>query len=78
MKLSTAKYILNVTFMAIAAALVLTTFLNSSGLVYVMMVFFCIYAIVFLGFWRCPECKKHLGKLNARKCRHCGKNLYEQ
>ncbi len=78
MNLATVKYYLNITFITIIAAIVLATFLNSSLLIYIMLVFFAIFAVLYLGFWRCPDCKKHLGKLNVKKCKRCGKNIYEQ
>lgn len=77
MNLLSIKQFLSTTFMVIVIALIGASFLNAPGLIYVMMAFFVIYAVVYIGFWRCPECKKHLGKLNARKCKKCGHDLYK-
>ena len=47
------------------------------------IVFFCIgfgillASVIFTSiFWRCPHCKKHLGRLGKYEyCYHCGKRL---
>lgn len=75
MNLGTTKYILSVTFIMVIAALILASFLNMNSLVYIMMGFFLVFITVFFVFWRCPDCKKHLGKLTVRKCKHCGKEF---
>ena len=77
MNLASIKQFLTTTFMVIVVALIGASFMNAPGLIYVMMAFFVIYAVGYIGFWRCPECKKHLGKLNARKCKKCGHELYK-
>ncbi|MBQ7816182.1 MAG: hypothetical protein IJ339_02340 [Oscillospiraceae bacterium] len=51
--------------------------MNSQGLIYVMLGFFVIYALVYLLGWRCPKCKKHLGKLVVQRCKHCGHHIWE-
>ena len=75
MDLKTVKFILTTTFLVIVAALIIGSFTNNQLLIYIMLAFFAIFALVYLLGWRCPECKKHLGKLVARRCRHCGHRL---
>ena len=77
MNLLSVKRFLTMTFMVIIAALIIASFLDAPGLVYVMFAFFGIFAVVYLLFWRCPKCKKHLGKLNAYRCRNCGSEIYK-
>ena len=77
MNLAAIKQFLSTTFMVIVVALIGASFLNAPGLIDVMMAFFVIYAVGYIGFWRCPECKKHLGKLNAQQCKKCGHKLYK-
>ena len=76
MNLASVKQFLTITFLVIVVALIGASFMNAPGLIYVMMAFFVIYAVVFLVGWRCPKCKAHLGKLNARRCRKCGQELF--
>ena len=75
MNLKTVKFILTITFLTIVAAVVIGSFTNNTVLIYIMMAFFVIFAAVYMLFWRCPECKKHLGKLTARSCKHCGHKI---
>jgi len=51
------------------------SFTNNQLLIYIMLGFFAIFALVYLFGWKCPKCKKHLGKLVARRCKHCGHTL---
>lgn len=75
MDLRSTKHFLKVTFLVIVAALIIGSFMDSSLMIYIMLGFFGIFTVVYLMFWRCPNCKKHLGKLVAYKCKHCGHNL---
>ena len=75
MDLKTVKFILTSTFIVIVAALLIGSFTNNQLLIYIMLGFFAIFALVYLFGWKCPKCKKHLGKLVARRCRHCGHTL---
>ncbi len=75
MDLRTTKFLLNSTFLMIIASLVIGSLMDNQVLIYIMIAFFVIYGILYMGFWRCPECKKHLGKLFVHKCKHCGKDL---
>lgn len=75
MDLKTVKFLLNTTFMIIIAALVIGSVMNNQLLIYMMIAFFVIYGVIYLGFWRCPKCKKHLGKLFVHKCKNCGHDL---
>lgn len=77
MNLALVKQILTITFLAIVVALIGGSFMNSQGLIYVMLGFFVIYALVYLLGWRCPKCKKHLGKLVVQRCKHCGHHIWE-
>lgn len=41
-----------------------------------------VIAVIYIGFsyftWRCPACKKHLGRgLSPKTCRSCGVKLHE-
>ncbi len=75
MDLKTVKFILTTTFLVIIAALLIGSFTNNQLLIYIMLGFFAIFALVYLVGWRCPECKKHLGKLVVRQCKHCGHRI---
>lgn len=75
MDLRTVKFILTTTFLVIVAALIIGSFTNNQLLIYIMLAFFVIFALVYLFGWKCPKCKKHLGKLVARQCKHCGHRL---
>lgn len=75
MDLKSVKSFLITTFLVIVAALIIGSFMNNPLMIYIMLAFFVIYAVVFLFFWRCPKCKKHLGKLIVHQCRHCGHRL---
>ena len=75
MDLKNVKFILTATFITIVAALVIGSFTNNQLLIYIMLGFFAIFAAVYLIGWRCPKCKKHLGKLVVRRCKQCGHTL---
>lgn len=75
MNLKSIKSFLTTTFMTIVAALIVASFMDNSLMIYIMMAFFVIYAVVYLFFWKCPHCKKHLGKLVVRECKHCKHKL---
>lgn len=75
MELRTVKFFLTTTFLVIVAALIIGSFMNNQLMIYIMIAFFAAYAFVYLFFWKCPKCKKHLGKLVARRCKHCGHTL---
>lgn len=75
MDLKTVKFILTTTFLVIVAALIIGSFTNNQLLIYIMLAFFVVFALVYLLGWRCPECKRHLGKLVARRCKHCGHRI---
>ena len=75
MDLKTVKFILTTTFLVIVAALIIGSFTNNQLLIYIMLAVFVVFALVYLLGWRCPECKKHLGKLVARRCKHCGHRI---
>ena len=34
------------------------------------------YLTIFLLFWRCPHCRRHLGRASGEYCQHCGQSLY--
>lgn len=78
MDLRSVKYMLNTTFMFAILAMAIGSFVGGSALVFVMMGFFVIFITVYLFCWKCPKCKKHLGKMSVRKCKHCGHDIYEQ
>ena len=42
---------------------------------YIAVVALTLFFIVRIFFWRCPYCKKNLGKGIKYSCPHCGKNL---
>ena len=75
MNLRSVKSFLTTTFLVIVAALIIGSFMNNELMIYIMLAFFVIFALVYLLGWRCPECKKHLGKLVARRCKHCGHRI---
>lgn len=76
MDLRSVKQMLRTTFMFAILAMAIGSFIEGSALAFVMMGFFVIFIIVYLLFWKCPNCKKHLGKLSAYKCKHCGCDIY--
>ena len=57
---------------------ILGSFIGGSAMVVVMMGFFAVFIITYVFFWRCPKCKKHIGKMSALKCKHCGHDIYSQ
>ena len=75
MDLKTTKFILSSTFMIIIAVVLMITFIESQLLTYIMMGFLFVFVTVYALFLRCPKCKKHIGKMTARKCKHCGQDL---
>lgn len=77
MDLNTTKTILKASFMVVIAALMIASFFNVPFLVFVMIGFLMLFVTVYAMFWRCPNCKKHLGKLVVRQCRNCGQPLYK-
>lgn len=77
MDLKTTKFILSSTFMIIIAAVLMVTFIESQLLTMMMIGFLLVFVTVYAIFLRCPHCKKHIGKMSARKCKHCGKDLYQ-
>ena len=62
MDLKSVKFFLTTTFIMIVAALVVGSFTNNQLLIYIMLAFFAIFALVYLFGWKCPKCEKHLGK----------------
>ncbi|MBQ7006712.1 MAG: hypothetical protein IJN59_02665 [Oscillospiraceae bacterium] len=73
--LKNVKFILSSTFILIIATLVIGSFTNNQLLTYLMLAFFAIFAAVYFCFWRCPNCKKHLGKMIVHRCKHCGHEI---
>lgn len=62
-------------FMGALGAMIVGSFIKVSAIVYVMLACFAAYAIVFAFMWRCPNCKKHLGKITVHSCKHCGHSI---
>ena len=63
----------------VAVLLIVTAmvYLNTrlSFLPYVMLGLLLIYSAVYYFFWKCPVCKKRLGKFGDEFCSHCNADL---
>ena len=64
---------------AIAVLLIVTAmvYLNThlSFLPYVMLGLLLAYGGIYFFFWKCPVCKRRLGKLGEEFCSHCNADL---
>ena len=76
MNLVTAKQVMRTLFSGAIIAFVIATITKFTPLMFIMIGSFAAYITVYMIFWRCPHCKKIPGKVNAVKCRHCGKSLF--
>ena len=75
MNLREVRNLMRNLFMGALGAMMIGSFLQISLIVYVMLALFAGYAIVFAFMWRCPNCKKHLGKITVHQCKHCGHTI---
>lgn len=75
MDLKSVRYMMRMTFMFVIAAMILGSIIDASIFVYIMLGFFAAFIFMFAFLWRCPNCKKHLGKITVHKCKHCGHEI---
>ena len=76
MKLKTVKTISYILSGIISAMLVIMLIMQAFAYVYIVIVI-AIAMVVFLSmFWRCPNCRKALGRIGKYDfCQHCGTKL---
>ena len=78
MDLRSVKQMMSTVFMFAILAMAIGSFIGGSAMVVVMKGFFAVFIITYVFFWKCPKCKKHIGKMSALKCKHCGHDIYSQ
>lgn len=75
MNLSSIRQFLSSAYIIMIALLLGATFLKIQALLYAMFALIAVYIVVYAFLWRCPKCKKHLGKTNVCRCGKCGYEL---
>lgn len=49
--------------------------ISSNIMVWIAVLLMIATVIVSIRYWRCPNCDKHLGRLEGSYCQHCGKKI---
>lgn len=75
MSLIEIRILMRKIFMGVIISMIVGTFIQLPVIVYIMMGLFAAFIFIFVFKWRCPNCKKHLGKMTVHSCKHCGHTI---
>lgn len=75
MKIKTVEAVQNLLWSIVGLSLILSYFLNMDILWMIAVIALGLIFVVRAKFWRCPYCRKYIGREKGKYCKNCGKEI---